>query len=329
MAHDHDHDSTCRHADDHAHAGHDHGHDHDHDHDRHHHHHGDPRRQGKAFIVAMALNAAFVAVEFGYGLAAHSTALVADAGHNLSDVLGLALAYAAMLMQRRTPSERFTYGLRGSSILAALANAMLLLIACGAIGWEALLRLSQPPAVAGLTVMWVAGAGIVVNGVSAWMLMEGSRGDLNLRGAYLHMAADAAVSLGVVVAGAVMLYTGWYLLDPLVSLLIVAVVLAGTWGLLRDSVQLALNAVPPGVDATEVARYLRALPGVSDVHDLHIWAMSTTETALTVHLVMPDGYPGDGEVDVIAAALTERFSVHHSTLQVEQGTTRHSCSLAA
>ena len=324
---------------------HDHGHEHPvataqavpagYDDDRHgshghaggHHHHADPSTHGRAFIVAIALNSIFVAVEFGYGFAANSTALMADAGHNLSDVVGLVLAWAAVVVGRKSPTERFTYGLRSTSILAALANAMLLILACGAIGWEAVQRFAQPPAVAGVTVMVVAAIGIVVNGLSAWMFMKGSAGDLNIRGAYLHMAADAAVSLGVVMAGLVMLYTGWYWLDPLVSLVIVAVILIGTWGLLRESLHLALNAVPPHIDTAAVADYLKSIPGVADIHDLHIWGMSTTESALTVHLVMPVGYPGDKVIDGITQTLNERFAIHHSTLQIEEGTTQHACSL--
>jgi cobalt-zinc-cadmium efflux system protein len=239
------------------------------------------------------------------------------------------LAWMATLLARRSPSERFTYGLRSTSILAALANAMLLLVACGAIGWEAVQRLTQPPAVAGVTVMVVAGIGIVVNGLSAWLFAKGSQGDLNIRGAYLHMAADAAVSLGVVVAGIAMLYTGWYWLDPVISLAIVAVILIGTWGLLRESVQLALSAVPQHIDVPAVETYLRECAGVTEIHDLHIWAMSTTETAMTVHLVMPEGYPGDGFMDEIACTLQERYALQHCTLQVEEGTTDHSCSLHA
>lgn len=292
-----------------------------------HHHHADPSTHGRAFIVAIALNSVFVAVEFGCGLAANSTALMADAGHNLSDVLGLVLAWAAVLVGRKSPSERFTYGLRSTSILAALANAMLLILAYGAIGWEAVQRFAQPPAVAGVTVMVVASIGIVVNGLSAWMFMKGGANDLNIRGAYLHMAADAAVSLGVVVASLVMLFTGWYWLDPLVSLVIVMVILIGTWGLLRESLHLALNAVPPHIDMSAVADYLKSTPGVTDIHDLHIWGMSTTESALTVHLVMPGGHPEDIAIDGITQALNERFSAHHSTLQIEQGTTHHACGL--
>lgn len=290
-----------------------------------HHHHGDPN--SRAFGIAIALNTLYVAVEFAYGLIANSTALMADAGHNLADVMGLLMAGGAAILARRRPSGRYTYGLRSTSILAALANAVFLLVACGAIAWEAALRFSQPPAVAGTLVMVVAGIGIAINGLSAWMFVRGSHDDINIRGAYLHMAADAAVSLGVVVAGAVMLFTGWYWLDPAVSLLIVAVVVTGTWGLLRDSVHLALSAVPANVELSEVESYLRKCQGVADIHDLHIWGMSTTETALTVHLVMPEGYPGDVFMDDITRTLKERFSVQHSTLQVELGTTDHACTL--
>jgi len=293
----------------------------------HQHPHVDPAGQGRAFGIAIALNSIFVVVEFGYGFVANSTALMADAGHNLSDVLGLLLAWGALLLARRSPSERYTYGLRGSSILAALANAMLLFVACGAIGWEAAQRLAQPPAVAGMTVMAVAAVGILVNGISAWLFFSGRRGDLNIRGAYLHMAADAAVSLGVVLAGLMIMFTGWNWLDPVIGLVIVAVILYGTWGLLRESVQLALNAVPPHIDAAAVAAHLRQLAGVSEIHDLHIWAMSTTESALTVHLVMPGGYPGDAEIDEFTHGLHQRFAIHHSTLQVELGTSTHACSL--
>ncbi|MHB9004832.1 MAG: cation diffusion facilitator family transporter [Coriobacteriia bacterium] len=311
---------------------HDHAHNHSHDHGGHshsggHHHHSAPNNHGRAFGIAIALNTAFVVVEFAYGFIANSTALMADAGHNLSDVLGLLLAWGATILARKVPCERFTYGLRSTSILAALANAMFLLVACGAIAWEAIQRFSQPPVVAGLTVTLVAGIGIVINGLSAWLFVKGSKGDLNIRGAYLHMAADAAISLGVAVAGLAMMFTGWYWLDPVISLVIVAVIVIGTWGLLRESVQLALNAVPPHIDVSAVGAYLRQCPGVSDIHDLHIWGMSTTESALTVHLVMPEGYPSDAFMDDIMRTLKERFSVQHSTLQVEQGTTDHACAL--
>jgi cobalt-zinc-cadmium efflux system protein len=309
-----------------------HQHDHDHDHGGHshsggHHHHGAPNNHGRAFVSAIALNTIFVVIEFSYGFIANSTALMADAGHNLSDVLGLLLAWGAAILSRRTPSNRYTFGLRSTSILAALANAMFLMVACGAIAWEAIQRFSEPPVVAGLTVTLVAGIGIVINGLSAWLFVKGSKGDLNIRGAYLHMAADAIVSLGVAVAGVVMMFTGWYWIDPVISLTIVAVILIGTWGLLRESIQLALSAVPSHIDVTAVETYLRQCPGVTDVHDMHIWGMSTTESALTAHLVMPQGYPGDAFMDDIVLKLKERFSVHHSTLQVEQGTTNHACVL--
>jgi cobalt-zinc-cadmium efflux system protein len=283
--------------------------------------------QGRAFLLAIVLNTAFVAIEFGYGLAARSMALLADAGHNLSDVLALVLAWAALQMGRRAPGGRYTYGLRASSILAALANAMLLLLACGAMALEAVQRFTAPPAVGGVTVMVVAGIGIVVNGFSAWLFMRGSQHDLNVRGAYLHMAADALVSLGVVLAGFAMVYTGWYWLDPVASLVIVAVIVAGTWGLLRESVRLALNAVPAGVDVAAVESRLKALPGVREIHDLHIWGLSTTEVALTVHLVMPGGYPGDAFLDEVVAILHREHGIHHCTLQVEEGTTWHACAL--
>ena len=293
----------------------------------HHHHHGDPATQRKVFALTIVLNAVFVAVEFGYGFVANSTALTADAGHNLSDVLGLLLSWGAIVLARRRPEGPFTYGLRGASILAALANAMLLLIACGIIGWEAVHRLFQPPVVSGLVVCFVAAAGIVVNGLSAWLLMKGSRNDLNVRGAYLHMAADAAVSLGVVVAGVLMLWTGWFWLDPVLGLLIVAVIVSGTWRLLRETVRLALDAAPAHIDCGDVEAFLIGQPGVESVHDLHVWAVSTTETALTVHLVMPTGHPADSVIDDIARVLRERFAISHSTLQIERGTTPHSCSL--
>jgi cobalt-zinc-cadmium efflux system protein len=217
--------------------------------------------------------------------------------------------------------------LRSTSILAALANAMLLLVACGAIAWESIQRFSQPPIVAGLTITLVAGIGIVINGLSAWLFVKGSKGDLNIRGAYMHMLADAVVSLGVVVVGLAMIFTDWYWLDPMISLVIVTVIVIGTWGLLRESTQLALNAVPTNVDISAVENYLHHCPGVCGIHDLHIWGMSTTESALTVHLVMPEGYPGDEVMDDITRTLKERFSVQHSTLQMEQGTTDHACVL--
>lgn len=305
----------------------DHG-SHKHDHDHHGgHRHPAPNNYGRTFGITIVLNMLFVVVEFTYGFLANSTALIADAGHNVSDVLGLLLAFGAVVLARRQPSKRYTYGLRSTSILAALANAMLLLLACGAIAWEAAHRFAQPPAIAGLTVSIVAAIGIVINGLSALLLMKGSKGDLNIRGAYLHMVADTAVSLAVVLAGVTMLYTGWYWLDPVISLVIVLVIVIGTWGLLRDSLQLALSAVPAQIDAPAIDAYLSGLEGVTDIHDLHIWGLSTTENALTVHLVMPGGHPGDAFMDDIVLTLKERYAVHHSTLQIELGTTDHACSL--
>ena len=318
MSHDHH---------DHRH-GHHHGHGHGHGHGHHHHHHAPAAGHGRAFALAIGLNTAFVAIEFIYGFLASSTALMADAGHNLSDVLGLVLAWGAALLAKRAPSARYTYGLRSSSILAALANAILLLLACGAIALEAAQRIATPHPVAGMTVSIVAAIGVVINGFSAWLFMAGSKGDLNIRGAYLHMAADAAISLGVVVSGLVIMGTGWTWLDPAVSLVIVLVIVWGTWSLLRESLQMVMAAVPDSVDASDIQHFLAARPGVADVHDVHIWAMSTTETALTAHLVMPGGYPGDRAIDAIVAELREKHGIHHCTLQVEEGTTAHNCALA-
>ncbi len=273
------------------------------------------------------MNTVFVAIEFFYGFVANSTALMADAGHNLSDVMGLVLAWGAAMLARSAPSKRYTYGLRSSSILAALLNALLLMLACGAIAWEAVHRLSQPAPVAGLMVSVVAGIGILVNGASAWLFMAGSKHDLNMKAAYQHLAADAAISFGVLVSGLVYMATGWSWLDPVVSIAIVVMILMGTWGLLRESLNLVLAAVPANVDPEQVRQHLLHVAGVREIHDLHIWAMSTTETALTAHLVMPAGYPGDQALDDIVAGIKGKFSIHHCTLQVEQGTTVHDCSL--
>jgi cobalt-zinc-cadmium efflux system protein len=310
-------------------SAHDHSHDHGHDHHGHSHghHHALPTSHGKAFALAIGINTLFVAIEFIYGFIANSTALMADAGHNLSDVLGLALAWGAAILAKRAPSKDFTYGLRSSSIVAALLNALLLMLACGAIAWEAVQRFSSPPPVAGMTVSVVAGIGVVINVFSAWLFMSGSKDDLNIRGAYQHMAADAAISLGVVLSGIVIMFTGWTWLDPAVSLVIVVMIVIGTWSLLRESVQLVLAGVPPNIDSTKISAFLAGQAGVAEVHDLHIWAMSTTETALTAHLVMPGGYPGDACVDAIGVRLREDFKIAHCTLQVEQGTTEHDCTL--
>ena len=276
-----------------------------------------PASFGRAFALGIGLNLAFVAVEFVYGVLGNSMALMADAGHNLSDVLGLVIAWVASVLTKRPPSPRYTYGLRSSSILAALFNAVFLLVAVGAIAWEAILRLFHPEPVAGVTVTIVAAIGILINGFTAWLFASGRKGDLNIRGAYLHMAADAAVSAGVVVAGLAIFYTGWLWLDPLTSLLIVGVIVWGTWGLLRDSLAMSANAVPSGIDPLAVRNYLENCVGVSAVHDLHIWPMSTTDNALTAHLVIPNGHPGDEFLMRAADELRRQFQIGHTTLQIE------------
>jgi cobalt-zinc-cadmium efflux system protein len=272
---------------------------------------------GTAFAIGIGLNTAFVVIEVIFGFASNSMALIADAGHNLSDVLGLIVAWVAAILSKRAPSARYTYGLRGSSILAALFNSVFLLVAVGAIGWEAIQRLFNPEPVAGVTVMVVAAAGIFVNGTTAYLFASGRKGDLNIRGAYLHMAADAAVSAGVVLAGLIILFTGWAWLDPATSLLISAVIVWGTWGLLRDSTAMSLSAVPPGIDPAIVRAYLEKCAGVVQVHDLHIWPMSTTEVALTCHMVIPAGPPGDAYLMEICHRLKKDFGIQHTTLQTE------------
>jgi len=283
---------------------------------------------GRAFAIGVALNTAFVVVEAAFGLLANSLALLADAAHNLSDVLGLLLAWGAASLARRAPSGRFTYGLRGSTIIAAVANAILLLLACGGIAWEAIGRFGHPVTPSGTLMIWVALVGVGINAATAALFMRERHRDLNVRGAYLHMVADAAVSLGVVLAGVAILLTGRQWLDPVLSLLIVAVIVLGTWGLLRDSLRLSLHAVPGGVDLAAVREHLAGLPGVIEVHDLHIWAMSTTETALTVHLVMPEGHPGDAFLNELCRTLDSRHGVHHATVQIEMGDTGEACELS-
>jgi cobalt-zinc-cadmium efflux system protein len=280
-----------------------------------------PQNFGLAFAAAAGLNIAFVIVQAIYGVLANSMALIADAGHNFGDVIGLLLAWAAYAIARRPATARYTYGFRSATILAALVNAILLLVATGAIAWEAIRRFSAPGEVAGLTVMAVAAIGILVNAGSALLLSSGRKGDLNVRGAFLHLMADAAVSAGVVVTGLAILFTGWTWLDPLASLVISAVIVWSTWSLLRESVTLSLGAVPPGIDPDDVRRYLAALPGVTGVHHLHIWAISTSETALTCHLVIPGQHPGDDFLSDVTHALHNRFRIDHPTLQIEMGDT--------
>jgi cobalt-zinc-cadmium efflux system protein len=318
------------HAHDHQH-GHSHGHAHGHPHGSgagHAHHVHVPASFDRAFAIGVGLNVLFVAAEALYGLRAHSLALLSDAGHNLSDVLGLGLAWAGLALSRLGPTPRRTYGMRRFSILAALANAGFLLVAVGAIAVEAVTRLRHPEPVAGGIVMIVAAIGIVINVGTALGFMRGRHADINLRGAFLHMLGDAAASAGVVVAGLLMSITGWLWLDPVVSLLLVALILWSTWGLAKDSLDLALDAVPARIDPAQVATMLRELDGVVEVHDLHIWAMSTTDVALTVHLIRPCA---GGEDAVLAAAteqLRSRFGIAHATIQLERGLAVHPCELA-
>lgn len=293
-----------------------------------HHHSHAPKDFGKAFAIGIVLNIGFVIIEAAYGVWSNSLALLADAGHNLGDVLGLLLAWAATVLARRVPSQRFTYGLRSTSILATLTNSILLLVVTGGIAWEAISRFSQPNPVPGFTLIVIAAIGIVVNGATALLFMSGRKDDMNIRGAFLHMAADAAVSLGVVVAGVIIIFTGWQWLDPVVSLVIAVVIVVSTWGLLRDSIKLSLHAVPSNVEMAQVQGYLKTIAGVTEVHDLHVWGMSTTETALTVHLVMPTGHPGDREMAGISQQLHERFNIGHATIQIETGDTAEPCRLA-
>ena len=302
------------------------------DHYHHHHHphvHPSVDTTNRMFAVGIALNLIFVFIEVGFGFYADSLSLLADAGHNFSDVIGLFAAWAAIILARRLPTPKFTYGLRSSTILAALANAMLLLIAVGGVGWEAIRRFAQPAAVNETVMIWVALAGVVVNVATALMLMQGREHDLNQRSAFIHMLGDAAVSVGVAVGGVVMLLTGWLWLDPVISLAIALAIFIGTWGLLKESFNLALHAVPSNIDSDAVKAYLSGLPPVTEVHDLHVWGMSTTENALTVHLVTPGGHPGDAFLDDVAEELEHHFHIHHATFQIELGDHDIVCRLAS
>lgn len=280
---------------------------------------------GRAFALGVVLNTGFVILEATYGYWSHSLALIADAGHNLSDVLSLLLAWGAAWLVQRQVTQYRTYGFRRSSILAALINAVLLLVAIGGIAWEAIQRFDNPEPVAAGTVIWVAAVGIVINTATALLFLSGRKGDLNIRGAFLHMAADAGVSLGVVISGIAIAATGWTWLDPVTSLIIIVVIFIGTWGLLRESVNLALDAVPEGVDMHGLQDYLTRLQGVESVHDLHVWAMSTTETALTAHLIIPEATFTDEFLDQAAKELHDRFGIEHATLQMETGDANQRC----
>ena len=290
-----------------------------------HHHHHAPPDYSRAFAVGVALNVAFVVVEAVFGILSDSLALLTDAGHNLSDVLGLLLAWGAAALAKRRPSARRTYGFSRATIIASLFSGLLLVGAVGAIVWEAVHRLIEPAEPAGKTIMLVAAIGVVINTVTALFFVSGKDRDLNIRGAFLHMAADAAVSLGVVASGALILFYGIPWIDPVMSLVIAAVIMLSTWGLLRDSLNLAVDAVPRSVDPGAVRDFLTGLPGVRAIHDLHIWAMSTTETALTAHLVMDEFPDSDQYLADVSCALQDRFSINHPTIQLERDDSDNVC----
>jgi cobalt-zinc-cadmium efflux system protein len=287
-----------------------------------------PANYGRAFAIGVALNLAYVVVEAGFGFWDNSLALLSDAGHNLSDVIGLLLAWAGFALSRIPPSPSRTYGWRGSTILAALFNALLLLAAVGAIVWEALRRLFTPGELPGTTMIVVAAVGVVVNTATALLFLRGRHDDLNIRGAFLHMAADAGVSFGVVLAGIAIRFTGWHWVDPATSLVIAAMIFLSTWGLLRESINLAMQAVPEGVNARQVYDFLQAAHGVTEVHDLHIWAMSTIENALTVRLVMPEVANDDELLCQLQRELHDRFGIEHTTIQIMRLSSAVACSLA-
>jgi len=295
---------------------------------RHHHHDEAPRAYGRAFAIGVVLNVIYVGIEAAFGIWADSLALLADAGHNLSDVLGLLVAWAGYALAKVPPTERRTYGWRGSTILAALFNALTLMAAVGGIAWEAVQRFFVTADVAAPTIIVVAGVGVIINTGTALLFLKGREHDLNLRGAFLHMGADALLSLGVVVAGGLILWTGWGWIDPVTSLVIAAVILWGTWGLFRESANLAIQAVPASIELPEVERALRDLPGVTAVHDLHVWSMSTTEIALTAHLVRPHVENEDWLLARVAEELEDRFGIRHVTIQIERDADRASCNQA-
>ena len=292
----------------------------------HNHSHPHVANYGRAFAIGIVLNVLFVLVETICGWQAHSLALLSDAGHNLSDVLGLLVAYGGLYLARLRPNHKHTYGLGRATILAALFNAMILLIAIGGIVWEAVGRFSHPVPIQGGIVMLVAAIGVVINGITAWLFMSGNKTDLNLRGAFLHMAADALVSLGVVIAGAMFIWTGWAWLDPAISMVIAIVILLSTWDLLRQSLYLSLDGVPVSITLDNVKNYLTAQPNVIEIHDLHVWAMSTSEIALTVHLVVRDGHPGNEFLCRVEEELHDNFTIGHVTIQIELD--KHHCSLS-
>lgn len=306
-----------------------HNHDNCSHHHDHHHHHVDPKNYNRAFAIGITLNLIFVFIEAAYGFMANSLALLSDAGHNLSDVLGLVVAWGAFWLTNRKPTARFTFGLSKSSVLSALFNSLFLLVAIGIIIWEAVHRIMSPSLVDSKSVMIVAAIGIVINAATAMLFFKDKNDDINIRGAYLHMAADALISLGVVISAVAIYYTSWNWLDPLVSIIISLIIIYGTWDLLKNSLRLTMDAVPSDIDPIAVKKYLENLPGVSGVHDLHIWAMSTTETALSVHLTMKENTTKlENSILVdISAHLKKTFKIHHPTIQVEQHEVGFECHL--
>ncbi|ALI99463.1 cation diffusion facilitator family transporter [Rufibacter tibetensis] len=308
---------------------HSHSHGHSHAHQGHHYGHGLPASDhlNRAFVLGIGLNILYVIVEAGAGWWYNSLALLTDAGHNFTDVISLLLAFFALKLSQRKPTDRFTYGYGKSTTLVSLLNAVLLLLAVGAIGWEAIERLGTAPALNGTAISLVSGIGIIINAGTALLFFRDKDHDINVKGAYLHMAADALVSLGVVIAGLVMYYTGWFWVDALMSLIIVAIIVWSTWGLLVESLRLTLDAVPHGIDLAAIRAYLLEVPGVAEVHDLHVWAMSSTENSLTAHLVVEDTY-SDHQLSQIRADLRDHFYIPHVTLQVERGPEALTCAEA-
>lgn len=284
-------------------------------------------RYHKAFLIGTLLNVVYIVIELSYGIIVNSMALISDAGHNLSDVLGLLLAWGATYLASKRPTSEKTYGYRKSTILASLTNAIILLIAVGAITYESIVRLIEPQPIPGGTLMLVAGIGVIINAITAMLFMKGRKRDVNIKGAFLHMAADALVSAGVVAAGLVITLTNWLWLDPVMSLIIVIVITSGTWGLLKESFNLSMDSVPKGIDIEKVRNYLKSFEGVQDVHDLHIWAMSTTETALTAHLRKPDSEYEDEFLENVHQRLNEKFGIDHATIQIEKSDNCVDCSM--
>lgn len=287
-------------------------------HEHHHYSHSVPAHIGRAFVIGIILNTAFVIIETAVGLFTNSLALLSDAGHNLSDVASLALALFASKLSLKKTSKQYTFGYRQSTVLVALVNAVILLLALGAVAYEAVIRINSPHFIEGKSMALVATVGIVINTVTALLFFKDKEKDLNIKGAYLHMAADALVSLGVVIAGIVIIYTNWFWLDSVVSLVIIVVIVYGTWDLLKESLRLTLNAAPKEVDLEIIRNYFLGLKGVTDTHDLHVWAISTTETALTIHLVMPEGLPNDNFYKEIQEDLHHTFNISHPTVQIER-----------